>query len=152
MRLRGCPAVVHVLKGLFALHPRRLSDTPHPADLTRKSALCLAAKASRYDSSRIVPLLAELVVCDVQRLDRRHTGKGCGDNPTMKSNASISAEVRRLVRAGGILRTDEVIGCRNPDCCNHGLPIALHPKLYRKCGLAGGAHHSGYPARHGVRQ
>ena len=65
--------------------------------------------------------------------------KGCGDNPPMKSNASIAAEVRRLVRAGGILRTEEMIGCRNPGCQNHGLPIALHPKQYRKCGLAGGA-------------
>ena len=64
--------------------------------------------------------------------------KGCGDNPPMKSNASIVAEVRRLVRTGGILRADEETGCRNPDCESHALPIASHPKLYRKYGLVGG--------------
>ena len=65
--------------------------------------------------------------------------KACGDNPPMKSNASIAAEVRWLARAGGVLRPDEETGCRNPDCENHDRSIALHPRLYRKCGLVGGA-------------
>ena len=65
--------------------------------------------------------------------------KVCGENPPMKSNASIAAEIRRLMRVGGVLRTDEEAGCRNQDCENHSRPIALHPKLYRKCGQVGGA-------------
>ena len=64
--------------------------------------------------------------------------KGCG-NPPMKSSVSIVAEVRRLAQTGGILRADEETGCRNSECENHALPIASHPKLYRKYGLVGGA-------------
>ena len=60
--------------------------------------------------------------------------KACQDNPPMKSNAGIAAEVRRMVESGGALTVEEVLACKNADCAAHGRPIASFRKAYRKKG------------------
>ena len=60
--------------------------------------------------------------------------KVCLDMPPIKSNASIVAEVERLVEASGIWTLEESTCCGNTGCENHDRPIALHPKAYRKRG------------------
>ncbi len=60
--------------------------------------------------------------------------KSCRDNPPIKSNVAIVAEIERLTDADGLLRLEETTGCRHADCENHGLPIAFHPRRYRKDG------------------
>lgn len=64
--------------------------------------------------------------------------KSCRDNPPIKSNAAIVAEIKRLTDIDGLHRLEETTGCRNQDCENHGLPIAFHPRNYRKDGKAAG--------------
>ena len=64
--------------------------------------------------------------------------KSCNENPPIKSNAAIVAEIERLTEADGLLRLEETIGCRNEDCDNHGLAIAFHSHRYRKCGQVAG--------------
>lgn len=64
--------------------------------------------------------------------------KACRDNPPVKSNAAIASEFARLVSVDGLLRQEETTGCRNPDCENHRLTIALHPHRYRKNGKVPG--------------
>ena len=60
--------------------------------------------------------------------------KACLDNPPMKSNAGIAAELERMIEGGGILTVEESLGCRKPECAAYGRPIASHPKAYRKRG------------------
>ena len=60
--------------------------------------------------------------------------KSCKDRPPLRSNASIAAEVERLVDLGGLHTHEEVVGCRNPDCENHG-----RLKLPRKATLGSDA-------------
>ena len=62
--------------------------------------------------------------------------KACRDKPPIKSNVGIAAEIDRLTDADGLLRLEETTGCRNEDCENHGLPVAFHPRRYRKNGKA----------------
>ena len=64
--------------------------------------------------------------------------KACRDKPPIKSNAGIVAEIDRLTDADGLLRLEETTGCRNEDCENHGLPVAFHPRRYRKNGKSAG--------------
>ena len=60
--------------------------------------------------------------------------KACLDNPPMKSNAGIAAELQRMIEGGGILTVEESPGCRKSECAAYGRPIASHPKAYRKRG------------------
>ena len=64
--------------------------------------------------------------------------KSCNENPPIKSNAAIVAEIERLTEADGLLRLEETIGCRNEGCDNRGLAIAFHSQRYRKCGQVAG--------------
>ena len=64
--------------------------------------------------------------------------KSCYDNPPIKSNAGIVAEIERLTESDGLLRLEETTGCRHEDCENHDLSIAFHPHRYRKFGKAAG--------------
>ena len=64
--------------------------------------------------------------------------KSCRDNPPIKSNAAIAAEFDRLVHIDGLLRQEETTGCRNADCKNYQLIIALNPRQYRKNGKVSG--------------
>ena len=64
--------------------------------------------------------------------------KACSDKPPVKSNAAIAAEIDRLAGIDGLLRPEETIGCRNEDCENHGRPVALYPRHYRKHGNVAG--------------
>ena len=50
--------------------------------------------------------------------------KSCGEKPPLKSNASIAAEVERLIEADGLRTPLEAVSCPNPDCDNHTLPVA----------------------------
>ena len=63
--------------------------------------------------------------------------KACLDNPPMKSNAGIVAELDRIVEAGGILRAEETLACPTPDCSSYGRTVASHPKAYWKKGTTG---------------
>ena len=65
--------------------------------------------------------------------------KSCRDNPPIKSNAAITAEIERLTDADGLLRPEEITGCRHEDCENHGLAIAFHRRRYRKDGKVDGS-------------
>ena len=61
--------------------------------------------------------------------------KACGDNPPVKSNASISEEVRRLVKSGGLWTAEERATCPEPDCGHHGVSVAEGGRAaYRKRG------------------
>ena len=60
--------------------------------------------------------------------------KACLDNPPMKSNAGIAAELERLIETGGLLTAEEMVGCKNPACDACGDAIASHPKTYRRKG------------------
>ena len=61
--------------------------------------------------------------------------KACGDNPPVKSNASVGDEIRRLVDSGGLLAAEERTSCRDPHCRNHEISIAEGGKAaYRKRG------------------
>ena len=42
--------------------------------------------------------------------------KACRDNPLIKSNAAIVAEIERLADADGLLWPEETAGCRNEGC------------------------------------
>ena len=64
--------------------------------------------------------------------------KSCKDNPPMKSNASIAAELNRLIDLGGIRTLEEVVSCRNPECENKSHPIATHRHCYQKWGRGPG--------------
>ena len=64
--------------------------------------------------------------------------KSCNENPPIKSNAGIVAEIERLTATDGLLQLEETTGCRHEECENHGLPIAAHPSHYRKCGQVAG--------------
>ena len=57
--------------------------------------------------------------------------KACKENPPIKSNASIVAEINRLKDFGGLLAAAEEVGCVNPDCNNYELSPADAPKQYR---------------------
>ena len=60
--------------------------------------------------------------------------KSCRDNPPIKSNAAIVAEIERLTDADGLLKLEETTGCRNDECVNFGLPIAFNRLSYLKKG------------------
>ena len=60
--------------------------------------------------------------------------KACRDNPPIKSNAAIAAEIERLTDADGLLKLEETTGCRNDECVNFGLPIAFNRFSYLKKG------------------
>ena len=60
--------------------------------------------------------------------------KSCRDNPPIKSNAAIAAEIERLTDADGLLKLEETTGCRNDECVNFGLPIAFNQLSYLKKG------------------
>ena len=60
----------------------------------------------------------------------------CRDNPPMKSNAAIAAEIGRLIECGGFRSPEETLACRNVECVNQSKPIAAHPQEYRKRGTA----------------
>ena len=60
--------------------------------------------------------------------------KACRDNPPIKSNAAIAAEIERLTDADGLLKMEETTGCRNDECVNFGLPIAFNRLSYLKKG------------------
>ncbi len=63
--------------------------------------------------------------------------KACGDNPPVKSNASVGDEIQRLVESGGLWAAEERATCPDTDCRNHGLLIAEGGKAaYRKRGRA----------------
>ena len=64
--------------------------------------------------------------------------KACRDNPPLKSNAAIAAELGRLADADGLLSLEETTGCRHETCENHGRPIARYPRQYRKDGQVAG--------------
>ena len=64
--------------------------------------------------------------------------KSCQENPPLKSNAAIVAEIERLTDIDGLLRLEETTGCRHEDCDNHGLTIGGHPSHYRKRGQVAG--------------
>ena len=58
--------------------------------------------------------------------------KSCWDNPPIKSNAAIAAEIHRLTDMDGLLRLEETTGCRQESCENHNLPIASNHRHYLK--------------------
>ncbi len=61
--------------------------------------------------------------------------KSCGGNPPLKSNRGIVEEAVRLAESGGLLTLEETASCPNPNCANHGRPIARHRKgAYRRQG------------------
>ena len=61
--------------------------------------------------------------------------KVCGDNPPVKSNASVVKEIQRLTEADGLWTAEEIACCPNADCPNHSRPVAQHGKgAYRKRG------------------
>ena len=60
----------------------------------------------------------------------------CKDNPPMKSNAAIAAEIGRLIECGGFRSPEETLACRNVECANQSKPIAAHPREYRRRGVA----------------
>ena len=61
--------------------------------------------------------------------------KSCGENPPLKSNASIVREVERLAEATGIPTPEESASCPNQDCDNHGLSVARQGRVsYRRQG------------------
>lgn len=60
--------------------------------------------------------------------------KSCKDNPPIKSNEAIAAEVRRMVDLGGLHTREESVACRNPACANSERPIASHRTDYQKVG------------------
>ena len=64
--------------------------------------------------------------------------KSCRDNPPIKSNAAITAEIERLTEADGLLHPEETTGCRREDCENYGLAIAFNRHRYRKDGKVAG--------------
>ena len=64
--------------------------------------------------------------------------KSCKDNPPLKSNACIAAEVERLVELGGIRTLEETAHCSNDDCENRHRPIASNGRCYQKSGKAPG--------------
>ena len=47
--------------------------------------------------------------------------KSCFDNPPIKSNAGIVAEIERLTESDGLLRLEETTGCRHEDALREGL-------------------------------
>ena len=62
--------------------------------------------------------------------------KSCKDNPPLKSNASISTEIKRLLDIGGLYTLKESTACRNAECENSNRPIASHRSSYQKRGKA----------------
>ena len=60
--------------------------------------------------------------------------KSCHDNPPIKSNEAIAAEVRRMVDLGGLHTCEETVACRNSCCGNSERPIAYHRSDYQKVG------------------
>ena len=52
----------------------------------------------------------------------------------MKSNDCIVQEIDRLAEESGIWSLLESASCSNPDCVNHGRPIAFHPDEYGRRG------------------
>ena len=64
--------------------------------------------------------------------------KACRDNPPIKSNAAIAAEIERLTDADGLLQLEETTGCRNTECADFGLPIAFNRSRYLKKGKVPG--------------
>ena len=62
--------------------------------------------------------------------------KSCKDNPPLKSNASISTEIKRLMDIGGLYTLEESNACRNEECENSNRPIAQHRSCYQKTGKA----------------
>ena len=64
--------------------------------------------------------------------------KSCRDNPPIKSNAAIAAEIHRLTDKDGLLRREETTGCRQASCENQGLPIASNRRRYLKKGQIAG--------------
>ena len=60
--------------------------------------------------------------------------KSCHDNPPIKSNEAIAAEVRRMVDLGGLHTCEETVACRNPRCGNRERSIAHHRTDYQKVG------------------
>ena len=63
--------------------------------------------------------------------------KSCGENPPLKSNASIVREAERLIEAGGLLSHEESASCPHADCENRGLSLARHRRShYRREGPA----------------
>ena len=62
--------------------------------------------------------------------------KSCKDNPPMKSNACIAAELERLVDLSGIRKLEETTACRGDECVNSKRPIAQFPYQYQKRGVA----------------
>ena len=60
--------------------------------------------------------------------------KACNENPPIKSNASIVAEINRLKDFGGLLAAAEEVGCVNPGCYNYELSPADAPIQYRRRG------------------
>ena len=60
--------------------------------------------------------------------------KACNENPPIKSNASIVAEINRLKDFGGLLSAAEEVGCVNPGCNNYELSPVDAPKQYRRRG------------------
>ncbi len=63
--------------------------------------------------------------------------KACGENPPVKSNGGVAAEVQRLVHADGLLTAEESASCPTPECGNHGLPVASGGRIaYRRKGKA----------------
>ena len=62
--------------------------------------------------------------------------KSCKDRPPLRSNASIAAELERVTELSGLHTREELVGCRNPECENHGRPIAYNRSCYHKRGRA----------------
>ena len=60
--------------------------------------------------------------------------KSCHDNPPIKSNEAIAAEIERMVDLGGLQTREESMACRNTRCGNSKRPIAYHRSDYQKVG------------------
>ncbi len=69
--------------------------------------------------------------------------KSCSDNPPLKSNQGISAEIERLTTVDGLRNLTETRSCSHKACSSHRKAIATHPELYRKAG-----HVAGYGQRY----
>ena len=60
--------------------------------------------------------------------------KSCKARPPLRSNASIAAELDRVIDLSGLRTLEEVVGCRNAECENHTRPIAHNRSCYQKTG------------------
>ena len=76
---------------------------------------------------------------------RKGTNKGlvpaiqchaCGESPPLRSNASIAAEIERLIGEDRLRTLEEQTVCLNTDCVNHAHCVAQHRHAYRKHGFA----------------